>query len=532
MQQKILVVDDERFNINVLVDLLKPEYKMMAAKSGAQALKAVNSANPPDLILLDIMMPEMDGYEVCRRVKENEDTRNIPIIFVTAMGQEGDETKGLELGAADYLTKPVKPAIVKARIKTQLELKKQLEELQQAHTIIEEQKNRMQTELNVGRDIQLAMVPKIFPEKQQFSINALLEPAREVGGDFYDVFMTDEEHLCFCVGDVSGKGVPAALFMAMAKTLIKSRATVDPSTASIVTHVNDVLSEDNDGCLFVTLFVCILNINSGVLLTTNAGHNPPLLKRKGEALIPLTTLDGPMVAVMPECAYTENKIQLEKGDQLLMFTDGVTEADTSSGEFYGDDRLQQWFTEIAEDSVKPLINELITEIHNFEGEGRQADDITLLALKYQTSHIDMNDQQIGFTIKNELIEIDRVNDDFREFSLKHEVPKRIIGTICMALDELLTNIISYAYEDKLEHSIALKISLLPDSLVIVITDDGLPFNPFNKEDPDTDLDIDEREIGGLGVHLVKKMFDHVSYQRNVNENMVTLVKDIEINQQL
>ena len=159
-------------------------------------------------------------------------------------------------------------------------------------------------------------------------------------------------------------------------------------------------------------------------------------------------------------------------------------------------------------------------------------DITLLFLKYQTSHIDMNDQQIEFTIKNDLIEIDRVNDDFREFSSKHEVPKRTIGTVCMALDELLTNIISYGYEDKLEHSITLKISLLPDSLVIVITDDGIPFNPFNREDPDTDLDIDEREIGGLGVHLVKKMFDHVSYQRNVNENMVTLVKNIEVNQQL
>lgn len=139
-KQKILVVDDERFNINVLVDLLKPDYKMMAAINGEQALKAARSANPPDLILLDIMMPEIDGYEVCRQLKLDGATRDIPVIFVTAMGQEEDETKGLDLGAADYLTKPISPAIVEARVKTQLALKKNMEDLRKAYSIIESQK--------------------------------------------------------------------------------------------------------------------------------------------------------------------------------------------------------------------------------------------------------------------------------------------------------------------------------------------------------------------------------------------------------
>ena len=277
--QKILVVDDERLNINVLVELLKPSYKMMAAINGQQAIKAANSNSPPDLILLDIMMPEMDGYEVCKQLKNDPKTKDIPIIFVTAMGQEENETKGLELGAADYLRKPISPAIVEARVKTQLTLKQKHQELKSAYKFIEEQKKRMQNELDVGREIQLAMVPSIFPASHMYNIYASLEPAREVGGDFYDVFNIDEEHVCFCVGDVSGKGVPAALFMAMAKTLIKSRASNDPSTASIVTHVNDELSQDNEGCLFVTLFVCILNTLTGKVLTTNAGHNPPILRR-------------------------------------------------------------------------------------------------------------------------------------------------------------------------------------------------------------------------------------------------------------
>ena len=140
-KQKILVVDDERFNINVLVDLLKPNYKMMAAINGEQALKAARSSSPPDLILLDIMMPEIDGYEVCRQLKLDGATRDIPVIFVTAMGQEEDETKGLDIGAADYLTKPISPAIVEARVKTQLALKKNMEDLRKAYSIIELQKD-------------------------------------------------------------------------------------------------------------------------------------------------------------------------------------------------------------------------------------------------------------------------------------------------------------------------------------------------------------------------------------------------------
>ena len=161
MKHKILIVDDERFNINVLADLLKPTYKIMSAINGFQALKAARSENPPDLILLDVMMPYLDGYEVCRQLKADESTREIPIIFVTAMGQEADEKKGLELGAADYITKPISPAIVEARVRTQIERKQHLDELQKAYAIINKQKERMEEELNIGRDIQ-RMLPQNF----------------------------------------------------------------------------------------------------------------------------------------------------------------------------------------------------------------------------------------------------------------------------------------------------------------------------------------------------------------------------------
>jgi len=293
-----------------------------------------------------------------------------------------DETKGLELGAIDYLTKPISPAIVEARVKTQLALKKNMEELHRAYTVIESQKDRMQKELDVGRDIQLAMVPKDFPVSNDYSIHATLEPAREVGGDFYDAFTVDEEHICFCIGDVSGKGVPAALFMAMAKTLIKSRALSDPSTADIVTHVNDGLSTDNEGCLFVTLYVCIFNVRTGELLTTNARHNPPLLKHRDGSITPLSNRDGLVVGAMDGITYSEKRYQLQKDDTLLLFTDGVTEAENPNEEFFGDERLEKLFTDWQDESVEKLVENVVATTHAFEGDNRQADDITVLAFQY------------------------------------------------------------------------------------------------------------------------------------------------------
>jgi sigma-B regulation protein RsbU (phosphoserine phosphatase) len=347
-QEKILVVDDERLNINVLVDLLKPNYKMMAAKNGEQALKAVQIANPPDLILLDIMMPEMDGYEVCRRLKADEATRDIPVIFITAMGETSDETKGLEVGAVDYLTKPISPPIVEARVKTHLALRRNMAELQKAYKIIETQKDRMEDELNVAHGIQMSMVPQTFPpfpDRDEFSIHAALHPAREVGGDFYDFFFIDENRLCLCIGDVSGKGVPAALFMAVTRTLIKARASEDTSTASILTRVNDEISRDNKAYMFVTLFVGILDTVTGEMIYTNAGHNPTYIRNADGNLERLDTLHGPVVGAKEGLAYKEDRIRVAKGDTILMYTDGVTEARNPEKEFFEEQRLKELLSE-------------------------------------------------------------------------------------------------------------------------------------------------------------------------------------------
>ena len=271
-----------------------------------------------------------------------------------------------------------------AVIATDITERKRAEEaLQEAYGIIKDQRDRMEDELNIGREIQMSMIPLTFPpfpDHDEFSVFAALEPALEVGGDFYDFYFIDEERFCFCIGDVSGKGVPAALFMAVAKTLIKSRAADDRSTASILTHVNDELSVDNFNCMFVTIFSGILNIRTGELLYTNAGHNPPYLKRRDGTLQPLDQRHGPVIGAVEGIVYAEGRDTMESGDLLLLYTDGVTEAMDIEDRLFSEKRLEQLLVSMDTDDADKVVDNTVVAVKVFAGEAEQADDITVLAL--------------------------------------------------------------------------------------------------------------------------------------------------------
>ena len=529
-RKKILIVDDERLNINVLHELLKDDYKTMAAISGKQALKAAESDSPPDLILLDIMMPEMDGYEVCKTLKSHDKTKDIPIIFVTAMGQTSDETKGLEYGAVDYLTKPVSGPIVHARVKTHLELKRQKDELKTAYKLIESQKDRMEDELLVGREIQMSMVPQEFPpfpEKTEFTLHAKLFPAREVGGDFYDYFLIDEDRLCLCIGDVSGKGVPAALFMAVTRTLVKARATEDRSTASIITRVNDELARDNQKFMFVTLFLAVLEISTGKVTYTNAGHNPTILRRKSGDLELLDAFHGPVVAASPELAFKEDTITLEEGDKLVIYTDGVTDTRNVEKDFFTQARLEKLVSRTGTIDAEQLVEEIFTEVKKFEGEADQFDDITLMALSLEADTTTGLIDEFSITIENQLSAISKANLKLNEFVEKHALTTELRRQFNLVIDELLNNIISYAYEDEEVHQIDVHGALYENQFVLKVIDDGIPFNPFIGPAPELADSLEDQAIGGLGIHLVKNLMDQATYRREINQNSVTLIKKLQ-----
>jgi len=521
----ILAVDDTPENLDVVKGILAHQYTVKVAINGPMALKIVDK-QPPDLILLDIMMPDMSGYEVCERLKANPKTSHIPVIFLTAMEQTSDEASGFELGAADYITKPVNPPILEARVKTHLALKQSMDELQKAYGVIKRQKDRMQDELNVGHKIQMSMLPLVFPpfpDRAEFSINALLKPAREVGGDFYDFFFIGKDELCLVIGDVSGKGVPGALFMAVTRTMIKSSATGDHSPASIVTRVNDELSADNPQCMFVTLFVGIVNVKTGEFRFTNAGHNPPYIIREQGDLVCLDNRDGPIIGAVGGTAYKENELSFCRNDKLLLFTDGVTEAMNPAGDLYLERRLEAFLNEQQALPTDRLVIEVLASVEVFAADAEQADDITLLAFRLETQPQEIIHYQLELEARAELPEISRINEEFGIFAGQHDLGAAVVQKVSIALDELLNNTISYGFDDDEDHLIQLKLDYADGKLEITIKDDGMPFNPFEQTHPDTALSIQDRKIGGLGVLLATELMNEVSYQRQQGSNIVTLI---------
>jgi sigma-B regulation protein RsbU (phosphoserine phosphatase) len=400
-------------------------------------------------------------------------------------------------------------------------------QLERAFDTIKEQNERMSGELNVANDIQMSMLPLIFPafpSRADIDIYANLIPAREVGGDFYDFFFIDEEHLCVVVGDVSGKGVPAALMMAVCKTVIKSRASNDLSPASILTHVNGEMAKENKNYMFITVFLAILNTKNGKLVYCNAGHNPSYVIPVKGNIYQLKDLHGPVIAAVEGIDYKETIIQLAKGDYLFAYTDGIPEAHNTEEKMYTDQKLLLELSKIQKHSSQKYVEDVISSVVKFENGRERFDDITALCVKYVGAGVVTVQEALELTIGNKIEEIKKALSAFDAFSTTYFVSKNVVGKVKIALDELLANIIQYAFNDDRDHFVHVEFQLHDDKLIIILEDDGSPFDPFHVETPDINLSIEEREIGGLGIHLVKNVMDEVNYRRALNKNIITLVK--------
>jgi len=249
-------------------------------------------------------------------------------------------------------------------------------------------KERIESELQIAHDIQMGILPKIFPpfpEMPEFDLYATIEPAREVGGDLFDFFFLDDDHLCFNVGDVSGKGVPASLFMAITKTLIKTRATKDMTPEVILNQVNQDLSEDNPSLLFVTLFLGIFNIKDGTIEYCNGGHNPPYIIRAGGKIEAVETTGGLALGVMEDFSFQSKRIVLNEGDAIFIYSDGVTEAMNSRYELFSEKRLEGELYRLKDLPVGDILTGVTEKIREFAQNEPQADDITMMIIRYNGS---------------------------------------------------------------------------------------------------------------------------------------------------
>ncbi|MCD6297838.1 MAG: PP2C family protein-serine/threonine phosphatase, partial [Deltaproteobacteria bacterium] len=260
-------------------------------------------------------------------------------------------------------------------------LKQYIEELTETTAA----KERIESELKIAHDIQMGMLPKIFPpfpNRKEFDIYATIVPARDVGGDLYDFFFLDEDHLCFSVGDVSGKGVPASLFMAITQTLVKTKATKGLISATVLSRVNEDLSLDNPSLMFVTLFLGILNIRTGELEYCNGGHNPPYIIRANGELEPVETTNGMALGVVKDFHYKSKKVVLQKGDTIFLYSDGVTEAMNDKDELFTEERLEKGLKVLKDMPIQELINGIMDKLRAFSKGAPQSDDITMMRLKF------------------------------------------------------------------------------------------------------------------------------------------------------
>lgn len=390
-------------------------------------------------------------------------------------------------------------------------------------------KERIESELQIAHEIQMSMVPKIFPpfpDRSEFDIFATLVPAKEVGGDLYDFFFVDDDHLCFAIGDVSGKGVPASLFMAVTKTLFKATAGNGGVPGEILARLNEEICRDNDSCMFVTLFCAILNIRTGQVEYSNGGHNLPYhLQRDGVRA--LDNFGGRALGLVEQSSYASGRIVLEPGEALLLYTDGITEAMDPSETLYSDQRLERFLTSNRGSAPRQIIGDLVSDVRHFASGAPQSDDITALALLYFGATGQMR-KELEIKLTNQLSEIERVNQTLTEFGKRHGLAPEIVHDFSLALEEIFTNIVSYGYADDREHEIRVRLSAQPGEVSAEVEDDGQPFNPLEAPEPDMAKPLEERTIGGLGIHLVRRLMDGLEYTRHGERNFFTIKKKREV----
>lgn len=388
------------------------------------------------------------------------------------------------------------------------------------------EKERISAELDVATSIQANMLPKILPPylgHEKFEIFATMNPAKEVGGDFYDFFLIDNDHLGLVMADVSGKGVPAALFMVIAKTLIKNRAFMGGTPGEILADVNNQLCEGNDADLFVTVWLGILELSTGKVTASNAGHEYPAVKRAGGKYELFKTKQSPAVATMEGMRFRVTEFELNHGDCLYIYTDGVPEATNIHEELYGTDRMLEALDSTEGMSAEEILHTMKKSVMDFTGEAPQFDDVTMLYLKFLGGK---SEEMHELVVDAQTEKLDEVLDFIDGYLDEWECPMKTQTQINIAVEEIFVNIANYAYEHH-DGKARITITRKGSDAEITFTDSGTPYNPLAKEDPDVTLSAEDRQIGGLGIYIVKKSMDSVSYEHRDSNNVLTISKNIE-----
>jgi serine phosphatase RsbU (regulator of sigma subunit)/anti-sigma regulatory factor (Ser/Thr protein kinase) len=384
---------------------------------------------------------------------------------------------------------------------------------------------RIDKELEYAKQIQLSALPTNFPTGEDYSIYAQMIAAKEVGGDFYDFYKLGDTTVAFLAADVSGKGIPAAMFMMTAKTIIKDLAESGMAVNDIFTRANEKLCENNEADMFVTAWMGILDLQTGNMKYANAGHNPPLLKRADGSFEYLRSRAGFVLAGIEGFNYRINELQLKAGDRLFLYTDGVPEATNAESELYGEDRLLNFMNQNTVAPATELLPALKADIDAFVGEAPQFDDITMLMFDYKPQEGGARMTSKTFPAKTDALS--EVLGFVEETLESYECSMKNQTAICVAIEEVFVNVASYAYgEGSGDVTLDIGFDEANRDVTFRLIDQGVPFDPLKKPDPDITLSIEERQVGGLGIFIVKKTMDTVHYAYEDGKNILTMIKKI------
>lgn len=382
---------------------------------------------------------------------------------------------------------------------------------------LNERKERMEGDLQIARKIQMSMVPKPFSELSggnNLDISATIISAKEVGGDLYDYYIRDGR-LFFCIGDVSGKGVPASLVMAVTRTVFRTVSAQEDNPALIVKRMNEGLEEMNENNMFVTFFCGVLDLSSGHLSYCNAGHNPPMILTDEIQTLPVEPnlplgLDAGM-------DYVGQEVNLQSDDAIFLYTDGLTEAENEAHEQFGEERTKEALH--GRKSSEAHLREIGEHVSVFVGDAPRSDDLTMLFIHYlgKGHHL---------TLTNDISQISRLKGFVERVVGSDRKDSPLASELNLALEEAVSNVIFYAYPKGTKGTVELNASCVDDELHFVLSDHGRPFDPTAVPEVDVNAGMDERRIGGLGIHLVRKIMDSVEYTRKDGENILSLTKKI------
>ncbi|MBR3453970.1 MAG: SpoIIE family protein phosphatase [Bacteroidaceae bacterium] len=402
-----------------------------------------------------------------------------------------------------------------------------MEELKNTTT----KKERIESELRIAHDIQMAMVPDKFPQRKDLDIYATMTPAKEVGGDLFD-FVIDRDQLFFIIGDVAGKGVPGSFYMAVTCALFRNLAGNYQSAGNIVREINRTITSNNTSFVFVTMFMGVLDMKTHHLTYCNAAQNPPvLIQPDGKCMFLKTEVNIP-IGVEDHYPFVEQHIDFPEGSALLLYTDGLTEAtflpDDNKPQMFGEQRIIHDVEKNCKASAKEVVDYLTQHVNIFANGTEQNDDLTLMCIRHAETDYNSTTTKHRLIIKNELSEVSRMHTFIMTVCREYGIPNGIDKTLNLALEEWVVNVINYAYPKGMRGHVEMTSDFNNGLLTLVVKDHGVAFDPTQHSEVDIDASLEERVVGGLGIHLVRSIMDSMTYERTVDGyNVVTMTKRID-----